>query len=274
MKISNSKINYDIVVCGTGATGSQLLPFLTQLLAYSEGNTLTLIDEDRIELKNCKNQKFLPDDESKYKAEVLCKRYKTVYPKLNIRYVPEFVKSTDRLMELANSRYSTHNNVLILVGCVDNNPTRKVFGEFFHAYSRNIIYIDSGNGTLDRIGQIVVACKIRKERYGSSIFDTIGDVETPCPYDLFEEVREDKDSVDKATSCGYNTDANPQNIATNVMAASTLFSILTNLIQFNEVTPGIAYFDAEKPGIIFRSHEVTQKGEDTNGSDVLHQQTL
>lgn len=254
MKISNTKLNYDIVVCGTGATGSQLLPFLTQLLAYSEGNTLTLIDEDRIELKNCMNQKFLPDDERKYKSQVLCKRYKTVYQNLDIRYIPEFIKTTARLNELTKLNYS---RVLVLVGCVDNNPTRKVFGEFYRSHKSNIVYIDSGNGTLDRIGQIVVACKIKKPIYGSNILnDAVCD--TPCPYDLFEEVRNDTDTVDKATSCGYNTDANPQNIATNVMAASTIFGMLTNLIQFNEVTPGTAYFDAEKPSIVFREYDIKQ----------------
>lgn len=262
MKISDGKINYDIVVCGTGATGSQLLPFLTQLLAYTEGNTLTLIDEDRIELKNCKNQKFLPDDERKYKSEVLCKRYKTVYPKLDIKYVPEFIKDTSRLYEVTKSGSS---RVLVIIGCVDNNPTRKVFGEFYRDYKSNIVYIDSGNGTIDRIGQIVVACKFMKSTFASSIkIDCVMD--TPCPYDMFEEVRNDTDTVDKATSCGYNTDANPQNIATNVMAASTLFSILTNLIQTNEITPGVAYFDAEKPSITFRKYESSQEAT-TNKED-------
>lgn len=37
---------YNIVVVGGGATGSQLLPFLTQLLANTKGHHLKIVDGD------------------------------------------------------------------------------------------------------------------------------------------------------------------------------------------------------------------------------------
>lgn len=239
MKFSKSKICYDIVLCGTGATGSQLLPFLAQLLAFTEGNTLTLVDEDMVELKNCRNQKFLTTDESKYKAEVLCRRYNNVYPNVKIRCVTEYIKSKEQLLSLLPHSYT---RVPILIGCVDNNPTRKIFGECFEEVDQ-LIYIDSGNGTIDRVGQVITSVKLNRIFLPSLLSEAW--MTSTTPYHMFEEIKNDMDTVDTATSCGYQTDKNPQNIATNVMAASTIFSILTNIIMFNEVEPCIIYFDAE-----------------------------
>ena len=58
----NTNCKYEFFLIGTGATGSQLLPMLTQLLNNTESKAITLIDGDDVEYKNLKNQKFLEKD--------------------------------------------------------------------------------------------------------------------------------------------------------------------------------------------------------------------
>ena len=73
-RANNKDLLFNIVVVGTGATGSQLMPPLTQLLSNLEGHRLSIIDADHVEEKNLKNQKFLKEDIGKSKAQVIQKR--------------------------------------------------------------------------------------------------------------------------------------------------------------------------------------------------------
>jgi hypothetical protein len=256
MKINkNNSAKYEITVVGTGATGSQLLPFLTQLLANLKEHSIKLVDEDIFETKNMKNQKCILQDIGRPKAEVLCERYQAVYPEIDIRYVNSYVKSKEQLMDhLVTSR----NSIPILVGCVDNNATRKIFHDvFYDERISNLIYIDSGNGTTQRIGQVVVGYK-----QGKSVDDEsykhgrktkqIGEVKLPPAGDMFPEILADNDDIEKVLSCSVVSEEAPQNISTNIMATVTVFSLLNNILTFDKITSHISYFSAEKPEIISR----------------------
>lgn len=261
---------YNIVICGTGATGSQLIPSLTQLLAFREDCELTFIDGDRVETKNLRNQKFLSKDNGRPKSMVLQKRYNTVYPNLKIGFMDEYIKDKERVLSLLY----THEDVLnIIVGCVDNNPTRKILREVFHDDSvPNIVYIDSGNGTESMQGQIVTAYKryiekvqVPHPKYSYNVLcsKSVSKVVAPCAGDLFPEIISDKETVDQVTSCGYVSDKHPQNIATNIMAASTLFCIINQIIGFEQITPGITYFDAKDMSIVHRPIIIEESEEKT-----------
>lgn len=247
--------NYNIIVCGTGATGSQLIPFLTQLVSYEDSCTLTFIDGDKVETKNLRNQKFLKADDGFPKARVLQRRYSKIYPNLPIQFIEKYIKEADDIMKCLSTNENTLN---IILGCVDNNPTRKILGEVFNEHTSNIMYVDSGNGTDNMQGQIVVAYKdiaamMLRNSGGNAIAERIfTDVKSPCASQLFEDIMEDTDTVDHVTSCSYVGDKNPQNIATNIMAASTVFSIINQAIKFNNIQTGVTYFDAMNQTIVHR----------------------
>ncbi len=199
----NTNCKYEFFLIGTGATGSQLLPMLTQLLNNTESKAITLIDGDDVEYKNLKNQKFLEKDIGYHKVQVLAERYQRVYPDLAIRYIPEFIKSKDMLLKLLICSYWYDGNIPVLIGCVDNIETRKVICEALEEFEENnkYIYIDGGNGTADRNGQIVISSNIPKYMY-------------KLPWDIYHDIKDSTETVDKALSCGAQTDKNPQNIAT------------------------------------------------------------
>lgn len=233
MKISNTLVNYSIFVVGTGATGSQLLPFLAQLLnnfTKDYHHRLILIDGDKFEEKNLKNQKCTIYDITRNKAEVLSERYQLVYKDLDVSYVDEYLTDPNKLLNLIKECSFTFP---IIVGCVDNNASRRVLNEVFNQLNE-CIYIDSGNGTKDRNGQIVVGYKSK------------GKVKLTPVCKVFKDILTSKDSLKQLTSCGQVVDEYPQNIATNVMAASTIFSIINEIITEKRINVHVANFDAER----------------------------
>lgn len=248
---------YNVIICGTGATGSQLIPFVTQLLSYQSNCKLTFIDGDRVEMKNLKNQKFLKKDDGMSKSSILQERYKKVYPGLDVNYMDTYIKSQEDLLPLFDEDVKTLN---ILVGCVDNNPTRKIMRDLFHNESiKQLIYIDSGNGTESMQGQIVVGYKDivgcrtdGKSSYNESILTYFTKVVAPCAGDIFKDIVEDLETVDHVTSCSYVGDSHPQNIATNILAASVIFGIINQIICFANVPTGITYFDAKNQSVTYR----------------------
>lgn len=246
---------------GTGATGSWLLSMLTQLLANlsGQGHTLTIIDGDVIEDKNLINQHYIKKDVGKFKAEVLCDRYSKVYSNLEISYLPEYIKNKERLISLLETNKS--NVTSMLVSCVDNNASRKIMHEVFKSKDlvQRLIYVDSGNSIGDdRIGQIVVGYKdydfVQDTSGGTNCYKTkkISKVILSPVADVFPEILKSRDKIDKVLSCSYHSQEAPQNIGTNIMAATLLFNILNNIIAFNEITSHIVYFDAKKVEAISR----------------------
>jgi hypothetical protein len=260
IQLSDSNV-YNIVVVGGGATGSQLFPFLTQLLANLKGHLLKIVDGDIFEKKNSVNQKCTHLDENKAKAMVIGTRYKRVYPNINITYVESYIKDKKQLIKLLDKEISYNKNYIpVLIGCVDNNATRKIFNEVFEEM-RSIIYIDSGNGTENRVGQTVVGYKKLVEVIKHSVNDDGKPVSYPEYHPklilspaatVFPDTLEDKETVDKALSCGAVVDEHPQNIATNVLAATNLFLTLTNILKFNKIQAHVSYFDADKQELISR----------------------
>lgn len=228
----STKRPFKTLFFGVGGTGSNLLPFVAQLYNNSE-NSIILIDGDRIEEKNLKNQKYLSKDIGKYKSEVLAERYKKVYPKLKISSKNKYMKLNDK-EEIVKS-IEESNFFPIILGCVDNNITRKLLYEVFHDEKiKNIIYIDSGNGTDERWGQISIGYK--KD----------GIILSPCIGDLNPAILEANDEIINTNSCSQVTLEKPQNISTNTLAAVNLFCIITNITSFGYIKGNFYLFNAEE----------------------------
>lgn len=234
----SSVTGYNIVVCGVGGTGSNLIPFLTQVVASSKDKniTITLADGDIVEEKNLKNQKFTQKDIGKPKAEVLAERYKRIYPDLDIYHYDRYITDVDTLVKLLLTNKRTYTRYFpILIGCVDNNATRQLFHKIFYNETLpDLIYIDSGNGTIEMTGQVVIGLK----KGGKVILLPVGDI--------YPQIFEDNDNIESEVGCSINNFEHPQNICTNVFAAVTIFSVLNNLLFFNKLYKHIYFFNAEE----------------------------
>lgn len=238
-RYSNECIN--IVIIGCGGTGSQLLPLLCQLLSNLSNRkriTLTLADGDDFEDKNCINQKCLPDEVGMNKAEALAERLGFIYEDLTIKFVDNYIRTTKQL----NSAFKNYD-LNILVSCVDNNSTRKMLNNYFDmavGWKERLIYIDSGNGDIDRIGQIITG------------YTEDGDIISKPVASYFPEIMNDDEDLSKMQSCTRISSEHPQNIATNIMAASIVFSVLTNVLMYRKLEKGIIYFDVDKHFMVSR----------------------
>ena len=166
-----------VVMLGAGGTGGYVAPYVFRLLHMLDRPARFVVcDGDIVEPKNLDRQNFVPADLGENKARVLAERYSTVLG-METEYVPSFIEKLPDLMELIEPKewelnpYSTKRTkeMVLLLGCVDNNKTRQLCHQAFHQ-SEELIYIDSGNGKYT--GQVV--CGVR--RNGRTIRKSIGGV--------------------------------------------------------------------------------------------------
>lgn len=198
------------IIMGAGGTGSWLAGFLSKL---DKNSKLILIDKDEVELKNCTRQNFTKDEVGMNKAEALAKRY-------NLSFVPEFITNTNMLEDII----SFYPNVRpILVGCLDNNASRKIAHDLFKSQTYDdIIWVDSGNA--ERSGQTYIAYKEN------------GEIKTPSPLDIDEVLNnfEGDERRPDQISCAEQSESAPQNVSANITAATLLFNVL-NVITSNKL---------------------------------------
>ena len=202
-----------IVMLGAGGTGGYVAPHLYRLAYLSQRPIQILIcDGDTVEEKNLFRQNFVDIDVGQNKAAVLARRYAAAFG-MEAEYVPQFVESGCQLQKLLApdaGRWLT-----ILLGCVDNNQTRLLCHRIFTG-SKNLIYIDAGNG--ETTGQVV--CGIR--RYGRTKWRPVAS--------LYKEILTPLDKLPSALSWAEQAQAEPQSIAANLMAATAVVSLLYNLL--------------------------------------------
>lgn len=183
-------------------------------------------DGDIVEPKNLDRQNFVPADLGENKARVLAERYSTVLG-METEYVPSFIEKLPDLMELIEPKewelnpYSTKRTkeMVLLLGCVDNNKTRQLCHQAFHQ-SEELIYIDSGNGKYT--GQVV--CGVR--RNGRTIRKSIGGVHP--------EMLKDTDLFPSEISCAEAAQEDPQSIVANVTAATAVLIMVYNILTHGE----------------------------------------
>ena len=212
-----------IVQLGAGGTGGHTAPHLYRLLYSLERPArLILCDGDIVEAKNLVRQNFSPADLGENKARVLAERYASVFGMV-AEYVPSFIEDLDTLMALITpdewkpEEYSSERipEMVILLGCVDNNRSRQLCHQAFYQ-SKDLIYIDSGNGEFS--GQVV--CGIRKN--GHTIFKPVGGVHP--------QMLKEQDKFPSQLSCADAAQADPQSMAGNIMAATAIVDMVYNIL--------------------------------------------
>lgn len=222
---------YNIIIVGCGATGSNLVVLLSQYTINEKKiNEITLIDGDMVEAKNFRNQKYTEKDVNKNKAKVLANRYSKLG--IEISYMDKYISSQYELIDvIKKSKYD-----VILIGCVDNILARRYMHYAFIDNSiRNIVYIDTGNGDVLREGQTVVGIKSNYKIIKPPVAEIFPEI-------LNAEVPEEENKEYKCSA----VDEHPQNMAVNVMSATVVFGILTNIITFNTCDKNVLRFNLSK----------------------------
>lgn len=221
---------FNIIIVGCGATGSNIATFLSQFaISCDKINEIILIDGDEVEAKNFKNQKFTQKDIGKNKANVLSNRFSKVG--INISYVDKFLRSENDLTNIIKS--IDYKATTILVGAVDNNKARRYLNDTFNSDEvPELIYIDTGNGDVNRCGQTVVGAKINNK------------VIKPPVAEYYPQILEDEIEKPIDYKCS-NIEDHPQNLATNILSATTTFLMINNIISLGKVGRVFARFDAD-----------------------------
>lgn len=225
---------YDIVLVGCGATGSNIATFISQLAVSDKSiNKIILVDGDLVEGKNFINQKYTSKDINKNKARVLATRFSKLG--IKISYIDKYIESS---IDLNNILSKLKNNI-ILIGAVDNIKARIYMDNAFYSEElKTIIYIDTGNGDIDRCGQTIVGSKVD----GKFITRPVS-----AYYPLIETKEYTKE--DNNYRCSQIQE-HPQNLATNILSATTTFILLSNIISGRRVGKKYVTFNVDKVEII------------------------
>ncbi|MFS0876713.1 hypothetical protein [Solibacillus isronensis] len=121
----NQKLKFNQVTIGTGANGSFFVR--NNLQTYNnfreriQGVRYMIVDGDKIEQKNTRNQLFSSDEVGNYKVYSLAERYGEHY-NLDVLASTEYVTELEHLDNLFGDDTEAFR---ILVGCVDNNRAKR-----------------------------------------------------------------------------------------------------------------------------------------------------
>lgn len=225
-----------VIMLGAGGTGAHIAPHLYRLLyALDRPVKFIICDGDKVEPKNLVRQNFTQADLGENKAKVIAERYSDAFG-LETCYIPTFIEDAKRLEELirpevyrcsvehpktGRSEWKVMSELVILIGAVDNNRSRKLCHDVFQK-ARELVYIDSGNG--EYTGQIV--CGIR--RAGKTMYQPVGM--------LYPEVNSPEDLFPTEVSCAEASVSAPQTIVANLMAATAVVTMIYNILVMGRST--------------------------------------
>lgn len=252
-----------LIMVGVGGTGGYVLQQVARLLyaLREQGKSIPsvlLIDGDIVEEKNLLRQYFLPQDLKRNKAEVLAGRYGQAYG-LDIAAYPQYLNADTKfseLIDMVTPRVAYHQEAVpIVVGCVDNAPTRKILHDECKQL-KHVVYIDSGNGSID-----IPDDPAHLDRYQLSKIKGMGwdgqvvagvrknDADVlPFPGEVFPNLIEpdEEDVHPSEVRCGEVVVSQPQRLMTNVMAATTVLTYLHTLLADGTLLHHRTFFDARK----------------------------
>ncbi|MVX63721.1 thiamine biosynthesis protein ThiF [Clostridium chromiireducens] len=224
---------YTIIVVGCGATGSNLIALIAQYaISEKKIKSIVLVDGDKVEQKNFRNQKFTMKDINENKARVLSNRYSKLG--IDVSYVPEYITDSEKLIELIRG----YGSNVILVGSVDNNAARQhMHNAFYSERVSSLIYIDTGSGDGDnRMGQTVVGGKQH------------GVIVKPPVADIYPQILQAEEEKENKYRCSQ-IEEHPQNFVVNVMSATVTFTIINNIISLGKMKKSFVRFNTDNLSI-------------------------
>lgn len=224
---------YDIIVLGTGGTGTFFMKELSRFLYENTGSigSMYCIDGDRVEHKNIERQSFQEEDIGLSKAAVMASVLNETF---NLRW-----KAIDAYITKAEEIEKLFNRTPIIVGCVDNHAARLVLEKVFRN-RKDIYYLDSANEFSS--GEVVFS--VMKN----------GRCLSPVRSHYFKDILKGDLRNVTEMSCEELNNASPQHIATNMLAGNILLSEVCNILND---TPhyGFVTFDAENFSSEFYPYE-------------------
>ena len=224
-----------VLLIGCGGTGGYVVPHLARFISVLKNKTsvaLILADNDVVEEKNLKRQHFILRDIGKNKAEVLAERYSAA---LGVEIAAlkkdvENIKDFDVLY-----RYGIRSSSFLVISCVDNNATRKIIWEWFKVHTHESkFWIDSGNE--ETAGQVVCG-----HHPGSNVYydpikpmktqkKRVGEFSIPCAIELYPDLLAES-RFNSELSCAERAISAPQNMQTNVTAATLIMNFAQKIIS-------------------------------------------
>lgn len=276
-----TRIFAHIVQVGTGGTGGQLVQQIAQMLStFDIPAKYVIADSDIVEEKNLKNQLFVKKDIGKPKADVLAQRYRAAYQVDIASYSAKYVEDIETLDHLFNTEYlGAHSYDLvylpILISCVDNKFTRKLFHQYFET-KENLLYLDVGNESVtlpserDKpkeewteeeveeynksgyTGQVIAGLKWNRK------------VVTEPLASLFPQIlEEDENDIAPSTiSCGDVVASDPQRLITNRYAALCVSTYLNELFSEGTLSNHITFFHSKRMYLRTEPIKAKQKEEE------------
>lgn len=236
----NKDKKYSVIIIGAGGTGSWLSSYLAKL--QDKLHSVHLVDGDIVEPKNMSRQNFIRQDVGRNKAAVVARAAsRLIGPETTFIYNTKeaFISTPDELGEIVSVAVSG-GAVPIIVGCVDNNASRKIVHDFVTEYKEEIVWVDSGNN--ERAGQVIV---MAKDAEGNVLGNFVS------PFEIHEEfsVIDGDERRPDQISCAEQSESAPQNIAANVLAATTAFMILNKIIAGEAIIGNEYKFDSFAIGL-------------------------
>lgn len=254
-----------IVQIGTGGTGGYVAQQVAQMLSiFGIAAKYVLADYDVVEDKNLKNQLYIKKDVGRKKAEVLAKRYSAAYEIDIANYSNSYVEDIATIESLFKTDYlGIHSyNVTylpIIISCVDNNYSRKLFHEYFQQAEGNLLYLDVGNESVTLPEQKDKPreewSKEEVETYNSSGYTGQvvaglklgGKVITQPVASLFPDILEDDDEIAPSQlSCTELLASDPQRLITNRYAAMAVSTYLNEIFSEGTLSNHITFFHAKR----------------------------
>lgn len=247
-------------IIGAGGTGGYFIPNVTRQIAIQNKlrkmeelppHKIVIIDQDIISPSNLNRQNFIQRDLDRNKAEVMAVRYGTAF-ETPVQFLEEYITSTDMLVNICRTalgsllsgkvaRKKLYPAVPVIVDCVDNNKTRTFMHEavlqLANMCERGAFSLSSGNEFYN--GQIVCGFVPSSNNPDQAGF------RTPLVGEMFPEILEGADKLPTELSCDEAAVSHPQNIMTNITAATELFNfanIILTASSDNELNPGLHHF--------------------------------
>lgn len=150
-------MKYLFIIVGVGGIGGSVARDLPKLLIGSDHKML-LVDGDTVEDKNCKRQPYQSQDVKSKKARVLARKINSFY-EIECEFYSKYI-TQDELSMLVDKKAGY---IPFLIGCVDNDATRKLIESTYLSYE-NAVYIDGANSEFE--ANVYVSYKKDNIKYG------------------------------------------------------------------------------------------------------------